>query len=66
MGEASASWTRYSTAAFLALAGLLALLRFPRLAKWAAGFAAASAVKWREDHLGASVSELLGRAGKEP
>jgi hypothetical protein len=53
--------------AALSLGAMLVLLLFRRwrLARWAAGMAAAFVEQWRENHLGANVRDLLAKSGRE-
>jgi hypothetical protein len=52
--------------AALSLGAMLVLLLFRRwrLARWAAGIAAAFVEQWRENHLGATVRDLLAKSGR--
>jgi hypothetical protein len=65
MGEnGQMNWIRGGAAVALALAGVFSLFRRWRLARIAAAICAAFIEKWRENHLGASVRDLLSKSGR--
>ncbi len=63
-GNVNMNWIRAGAAVCMALAGVLSLFRRWRLARIAAALAAAFIEKWRENHLGASVRDLLSKSGR--
>jgi hypothetical protein len=63
--EPDLNWIRGGAALSLGAMLLLILFRRWRLARWAAGLAAAFVVEWRETHLGAKVRALLAQAGRK-
>lgn len=59
------NWIRGGAALSLGAMLVLLLFRRWRLARWAAGLAAAFVEQWRETHLGARVRDLLAKSGRE-
>lgn len=63
-GNGKMNWVRAGAAVSIGLAGVFALFRRWRLARIAAAISAAFIEKWRENHLGAGVRDLLSKSGR--
>ena len=64
-GNGQLNWIRGGAALALVLTGVFSLLRHWRLARISAAICAAFIEKWRENHLGANVRDLLAKSGRD-